>query len=716
MATTASPHLPTLNRALTEPLRGARLVAGRSVWVLIACLALIVLVVGLSGTYHGYSHSCTTPLKLETCELLGRLRLTFLAREGLALYTVTAISLMAVLWTVMGWLIFLRSPVSAASLLMSLGLVTGWATDLTGYHMGYAFSVTVLRHPDLMPLGLACTYVIGVTAQVSVVAMILMLPDGLFKPRWTALLVLLWSVYVPLNTLYHYPFDLFPGSLSLEVLEEILVLAVPMALIVAVWLRYRSATETARAQLRTLLPSARAFIVVYAGFAFWMLLIYPPNTVGQNTLQFATDFIQVGVQSALGAWFGVAIGTAILRHNLFATDLFVSRALVYGSLSGALLLLYLGVVFGVGGLLGLSGTPWFPLVATALVLTLFEPLRTLLTRRVERALYGVREPPFRAFVGLSRQLQDLVPDDYFPNLVQTVARWFRLPFVRLSVATGAFRTEAHVGTLQGEAVRFPVVSQGERLGLLEVAVRPGEVLTAEERNVLETIAGQLGVSLRSLATTAELQVVRERLVSTREAERRRLQRDLHDGLGPALAAQALVAGSARDLLTSDPDGAGRLLERLERDLHGTLDGVRRLVYSLSPSDLEQLGLCGALRLKTAALVGKGLKLELIFPAALSPLSAAAESAAYHIVTEAVTNVVRHARAKSCRVELREVVGRLELSVCDDGLGLSAKRRGVGLLSIKERAEELGGRFAVTSGPTGTRVWASLPLSGPAETH
>lgn len=704
---------PDLNR----PLSGLWLRAARGAWLVVAVLATVVLAVGLADIYAANSRLCSRLDSVANCDLLGVLRLRVLAESGLALYTVGAASLMAVSWTLMGWLVFLRSPASAASLLMSLGLVTGWATDLTGQDMNYGFFAVALRPSALTPLWLVCGYVVVAVSQITVVAMMLLLPDGHFRPRWTAPLLALWSVHVLVNTLYHGPFYWFKNSYFAEVLDETFVLAMPVAVVVAVWLKYRAAGEATQAQLRALWPSARAFIVVYALFAGWMLLIYPPGSTDKTPLQYATDIAQVGVQSAIGAWFGLALGTAILRHNLLKTDLFVSRALVYTSLSGALLLLYLGVVFGVGGLLGFSGTPWFPLVATGLILALFEPLRTLLARRVERTLYGVREPPFRAFAGVARRLDFASSDpfaDPFADVVTTIARWFNLPFVRLSVATSAFTTETRVGTLRGEAVRFPVVSQGRQLGLLEVAVPPGEVLTAEERDVLGTVAGQLAASLRSLEGAAELQGVRERLVIAREEERRRLQRDLHDRLGPALAAGALTAGSARGLAQTDPDGAERLLGRLEEDLYGTLGELRRLVYRLAPTDLGQLGLYEALRLRLSALAGDALALELRFPDPPPALPVAAESAAYHIACEAVTNAVRHARARRCRVELAVQGGRLELSVRDDGCGFSEARRGVGLPSMQERAEELGGRFTLSTGAAGTAVGASLPLVGPPE--
>ena len=191
-----------------------------------------------------------------------------------------------------------------------------------------------------------------------------------------------------------------------------------------------------------------------------------------------------------------------------------------------------------------------------------------------------------------------------------------------------------------------------------------------------------------------------------------MQRDLHDGLGPAIAAQTLVVSSARRLLKTDPQHAEQLLAKVENDIHGTLEQVRRLVHSLRPPDLSQLGLVGALGSRLRELVGETLKLELVFPEARVTYPAAVEVAAYHIVTEAVTNVVRHAHARSCRVELRATATARENSLSDDGGGFTETHYGVGVASMQERAQELGGTFSAGPNPSnrsGVRVRVSLPL-------
>jgi signal transduction histidine kinase len=253
---------------------------------------------------------------------------------------------------------------------------------------------------------------------------------------------------------------------------------------------------------------------------------------------------------------------------------------------------------------------------------------------------------------------------------------------------------------------LPLVYQQETIGQLLLATRaPGESFNPADHRLLDDLARQAGVAAHAVRLMADLQRSRERLVTAREEERRRLRRDLHDGLGPALAAQTLKIGSARMIYPRDPITADALLAELERDMEASLADVRRLVYNLRPPALDELGLIGAIRDSIAQYrrrkgepeVGR-LSVSVDAPDELPALPAAVEVAAYRIVQEALTNVIRHAHAR-------------QLTILDDGTGLATSRRaGVGLASMRERAMELGGTWAVEALPaSGTRVYAQLPV-------
>jgi signal transduction histidine kinase len=231
--------------------------------------------------------------------------------------------------------------------------------------------------------------------------------------------------------------------------------------------------------------------------------------------------------------------------------------------------------------------------------------------------------------------------------------------------------------------------------------------------LLEDLARQAEVAVHAVRLTADLQRSRERLVATREEERRRLRRDLHDGLGAQLAGLNVQAGTLRRIIPSDPRTADELVLELREELRGAIADIRRLVYDLRPPALDDLGLVEALRQLAERYDSKDAPLRVVVeaPENLPNLPAAIEVAIYRITQEALTNVARHARARTCVVRL-SVNDDVALEIVDDGVGIPAGRSaGVGLSSMHERAEELGGGCIVEALPGGgTRVLARLPLT------
>ncbi|MBA4117251.1 MAG: sensor histidine kinase [Rubrobacter sp.] len=245
--------------------------------------------------------------------------------------------------------------------------------------------------------------------------------------------------------------------------------------------------------------------------------------------------------------------------------------------------------------------------------------------------------------------------------------------------------------------------------------------------MLGDLARQAEVAVHAVRLSSDLQRSRERLVTTREEERRRLRRDLHDGIGPTLTGLALQLNATRKLVRSKPADAEETLARLEQRTQDTLSEMRRLIYGLRPPALDDLGLIPAIyqQAQSQEMVNPSVGTETeerrgsrpVFsmeaPEELPPLPAAVEVACYRIVQEALTNVARHAHARTCRVRI--LVDRetsvLRVEIADDGMGMPKDRAaGVGLSSMRERAEELGGTLAVEPGPEGgTRVLARLPL-------
>jgi signal transduction histidine kinase len=425
----------------------------------------------------------------------------------------------------------------------------------------------------------------------------------------------------------------------------------------------------------------------------------------------------------------VAAGIAILRRGLFDIDLVINRALVSAILTAVVAGFYILVVGGAGVLFRTEGGLVLPLLATGVVAVAFQPLRERVQRAVNRLLYGERDDPYAVLSRLGQRLEGtLAPEEMLPAIVSTMTEALRLPYAAIFLYGGAgLHPAAASGTPVAAAVHLPLVYGAEPVGELVVAPRgPGEAFGPADTRLLGDLARQIGIAAHAVRLTADLQQSRERLVSTREEERRRLRRDLHDGLGTQLAALAIQAGALRATIERDPVAAGEQAVELRAELRAAVADIRRLVHGMRPPALDELGLIGALR-QRAARYGAGgayltadgaapgaeaLAVTVIAPDDLPPLPAAVEVAILRIVDEALTNVAKHAAARSCFVRLSFDDG-LRLTIEDDGVGIAANRvAGVGLLSMRERAEELGGRFEIArrEGGSGTLLIARFPLS------
>lgn len=421
---------------------------------------------------------------------------------------------------------------------------------------------------------------------------------------------------------------------------------------------------------------------------------------------------------------GIALG--ILRDRLFDIDVVVRRTLVYGGLSIGVVACYLGAVSLVGAVLGGATSYGASLLATGVAALAALPLRDVLQRAVNRLLYGERDEPVRAIRRLGERLAMATdPELAFPAIVDTVADALRLPYVALDVvdAGGNLVRVAERGRPSEPTVTLDLASGAETVGSLRLAARSGERdFRRDEDRLLRDLARQAGAAVHALRLRDDLIRSRERLVLAREEERRRLRQDLHDGLGPSLAAIGVRAEAAGDTLTRDPDGARRLLAELGGDVQATLAEVRRLVDGLRPPALDELGLDGAIRVQAARLdaggggTGMAIRVE-TSPTPFPDLPAGVEVAAFRIASEAVTNALRHGVAGTCRVRLFVTTDELRIEVADDGRGLPRRIvRGTGIDSMRTRAAELGGSVRIERRRGGgTVVHARIPLSGQALT-
>ena len=408
----------------------------------------------------------------------------------------------------------------------------------------------------------------------------------------------------------------------------------------------------------------------------------------------------------------VAIGVAVLRFRLYDLDIVLNRAAVYTVLSGLVALVYVGVVALAEVLAGAGRALWTQVLAAVLAAAVLQPLRARVQWAVDTLFYGERSRPYEALARLGRLLEHAPePQTVLPSLVGSVAGALRLPYVAIETADAA---GTHIAAEHGDPVgtpeEFPMTYQDEVVGRLLVCPRAGDAFNHADRRLLADLARHAGVAAHAVSLTLALQRSRAALVSAREEERRRLRRDLHDGLGPALAGVTLGLHAAGELVRRDPDRAVAQVHTLQAQVEEAVKDIRRLVYGLRPPALDELGLARAVQREAARFEGK-LAIAFDLPdGGLGVLPAAVEAAAYRIACEALTNVARHANARTCQVRLARADG-LELEIRDDGNGLlrAAPIGGVGLAAMRERAEELGGTCVVDSPGTGTRVLARLPI-------
>jgi signal transduction histidine kinase len=496
----------------------------------------------------------------------------------------------------------------------------------------------------------------------------------------------------------------------------LVILIVFGSLIVAQVYRYRRvSTPEERQQTRWVVFGAAIALLGFLLLAFLPLALLQLFFPGQPLSLLPSIFLITGVYLVL-MLIPLALAVAILRYRLWDIDIIINRTLVYGLLTASIVGIYVLVVGSLGLLFRTGSNPLISLAATGMIAVLFQPLRQLLQRGINRLMYGERDEPYAVIARLSQRLKEtLAPDAVLSTIAETVAQALKLPYVAiLWKQEETFELAVSYGELAGEPLTLPLVYQAETIGQLQLAPRaPGEAFTPADMRLLDELARQAGLAAHAVRLATDLQKARERLVLAREEERRRLRRDLHDGIGPTLASLSQRIDTACHLVPHDPDAAIAQLRNLKMQVKATIADIRRVVYALRPPILDELGLVSAIREHTMLPQGmNGLRVSVETCSDLPPLPAAVEVAAYRIVLEALTNVEHHAHAQSCLVRL-EVMNKqfLHLSIIDDGCGLPDDyHAGVGITSMRERVAELGGKYTIAAeaeGGTCVDVW--LPL-------
>ena len=627
---------------------------------------------------------------------------------------------------VIGWLLLAEGVANSLMLVTSLYAVIAAAHGLPGYTVVGAFSELLF-----VPLVMGLAFIL-----------LLFPPGRLPSARWrpTAIVIIASTVLVfvaflltPRNValpapggvslLYPNPFavEAFRGTRlgTIPGLGAVTIVAFGVA-VAALVVRFRSGDTERRQQIKWVAFFAALFVLTQV--ALTIAIVTVGNGSGVTTA--------IGFASALLALIGFlgAIAIAILKHRLYEIDVLINRAVLYAIVAAAITVVYVVIVAGVGAVIGVHGGPILTITAAVAVALLFQPLRNRARTIANRLVYGERATPYEVLSSFADQMARSVPlEEQLDTLVALVASGIGAARVevrsRTSAGERAIATwpDGASAASDGEVTAVPVRQGDELLGSVLVTKPVTEPLTPPEGALLEHVASQAGMLLRNLRLTNELRAnidelraSRRRLVEAQDSERRRIERNIHDGAQQQLVALGVKLSLAQRLLRGDVDAADRMIDDLRGETTQALDDLRELARGIYPPLLADRGLVEAVQAQ-ARKAPLPVRLETAGDIGRQPQEV--EAAVYFCVLEALQNVAKYANASGVDVRLDTSNGSLVFTVTDNGAGFdtTATSYGSGLQGMTDRLGALGGGLTVTSSPgDGTTVTGTVPWGTAAD--
>jgi signal transduction histidine kinase len=629
----------------------------------------------------------------------------------------------ALIYGAVAWLLLsrVRHPVAWIIALTAIGGAVA--------ALGMQWTILVMERPELPPLPLLATavswaWIPGTISLITIVPWLLR-DDRLGAAGRVAIgagaVVIASLVVGPLTDPWPWPAGepTAPFAVRSEWWAELVYSSYARQMTAVVLLGLVATADVTRRWLTLDAERRRGLGWLAIGVGLLSISFVPVAAINSFGADMATGFTPV-THLASQAFFPGAILVVVLGQRLWGIDLAVSRALVWLLLSGGLVAAYVTLVVLATRLLPFDDGV-VQVAATAVIAAGFHPARVWVQRRVDALVHGQVREPLLVLRGVTDPLGGAdTPHQLLDEVASSVRSSLRLHLVlvvagvehrgRILASSGPALADVPPELL-ADAADLELVVQGERIGSLVAVPRPGERLDARSTDSLRNLAPIVAASVQLAETSAALVESRRRLAAARDADRRALRRELHDGLGPALAGTGLALQAGRNLLGSDPSTGAELIDRVVAELDQRVEEVREMARGLVPPSLDGDGLGAALHELAERTRLGGLQVEVrVDP--LPPLSAGAASALYAIAAEAVRNVVRHAGAERCTISISSRPRSVELEVRDDGVGLSDDDVvGVGRTSMREWAVELGGDVSITPAPDGgTTVAAWVPTS------
>jgi signal transduction histidine kinase len=506
---------------------------------------------------------------------------------------------------------------------------------------------------------------------------------------------------------------------TLITLGTLVALAGALSTPMAVVQRFRRSVGEERQQMRVL-----ALVAGIAGtfFALLLILIVIGGVFGLDDRSDSGDWV-FGLLLALTA-FTIVLGiplaylVAIFRYRLWDLDVVVKKTVVFGVVAAAItlvaVLVLLALPVGVFGT-GLTGWERGLLLVGVVVGLLIGPLRRRARRLADRIVYGKRATPYEVLTAFSERVGDTyATEDVLPRMARLLVEGTGANQARVLVRVGSELVEEArwpEEEVPGGAEHVePVVDQGDELGALAVSMPANDPMNPTKEKLIRDLASQAGLLLRNVKLIEELRASRQRLVAAQDEERRKIERNLHDGAQQQLVALTVQLKLARGLVERDPPKAGEMLDTIQGSATGALEDLRDLARGIYPPLLADQGLPAALE----AQVRKAAVPTTVEADAVGRYPQEVESAIYFCALEALNNVAKYAEATHATVRLSQRNGRLTFSVADDGRGFDpdAARGGTGLQGMADRLVAIGGELSIDTAPGGgTSVSGQVPMGG-----